>query len=232
MSSTKNKLISAQSNYANTNAQINTALINLRTATFCYITKVDSELQIINCRPVVKESITNKTGSSYIKLPEFINIPYMQTNRTPRINEYCLCIHLDRSVQELFSKRKDLLRQGLPAYTTEDLMPHINSNGTKHTLNDCIAFVNIFYDVSTDPNAYVTLGTEQTITGKKTFEEVITANGGIESNNIKCNTLNVNNKITSNGPITVNNSYIDLINGNNSCRLQLNSDGELEFIMG
>lgn len=219
MSSLKNKLISSQSTYANTNAQINTALTNLRTATFCYITKVNAELQTINCRPVVKESINNKTGSSYIKLPELINVPYMQSNRTPKVNEYCICIHLDRGVQALLTKRKELLLQGKQAYTTNDLLEHINSNGSKHTLNDCIAFVNIFYDPADNPEIdtsnFVTIDSEQTITGQKTFTNNVIAN----------------NEIQSNGPIKVNNSYIDLINGSNSCRLQLNTDGELEFIM-
>jgi len=135
-------LISAQSLYANVEAQINTALTNLRTSTFCYVTKVDKQSGTLNCKPVVKESINSSNGIQFIQLPELINVPYTPIN--PEVGDYCVCVHLDRSIGEILQKRKKLIKLKKPANNSEQLLKSINSSGRKHALNDCIAITGVF----------------------------------------------------------------------------------------
>lgn len=137
-----NKLISAQSSYANTQAQINSSLTELRKATFCYVTSINEKLCTINCQPVVKESVNSSNGPVFMKLPELINVPY--TPNTPSVGDYCLCIHLDRSIGEILQKRKNYVIKGKNAITSDDVLKTINSTGRKHGLNDCIAITGIF----------------------------------------------------------------------------------------
>lgn len=137
-----NDLISANSLYANIEAQINSALTNLRTATFCYVTKVDKRAGTLNCQPVVKESINSSNGVQFIQLPELINVPYTPT--IPEEGDYCVCVHLDRSIGEILQKRKKLIKRRKPATTINELLKSVNSSGRKHALNDCIAITGIF----------------------------------------------------------------------------------------
>lgn len=97
----------------------------LRVATFGYITKVNTITKTVNVQPIVKEGINSKTGVVHMKLPEILNVPYFSKMGDPSLNEYCICIHLDRSIKgtDINSNKRDL----------------INSTSNRHSIEDCVA---------------------------------------------------------------------------------------------
>lgn len=73
--------------------------IETRVATVCKITKVDETNKRLNAKPIIKEKYITKTGETeYVDLPELLNIPYLSILGVPIVNEYCVIIHLDRSL--------------------------------------------------------------------------------------------------------------------------------------
>lgn len=84
----------------------------------------------IDVEPIVKESrqkynINNKkVEETYYPISKIYNIPYI-TSWKPKVGDYCVLLHLDRSIKSL------LLGD------TND--KELKSNGNLHDLNDCVA---------------------------------------------------------------------------------------------
>lgn len=99
--------------------------IETRVATVCKITKVDETNKRLNAKPIIKEKYITKTGEiEYVDLPELLNIPYLSILGVPIVNEYCVIIHLDRSLNGV-----DLMKEP----TT------VESIGNIHNISDGIA---------------------------------------------------------------------------------------------
>ena len=99
--------------------------IETRVATVCKITKVDETNKRLNAKPIIKEKYITKTGKTeYVELPELLNIPYLSILGVPTVNEYCVVIHLDRSLNGV-----DLTKEP----TT------VESIGNIHNISDGIA---------------------------------------------------------------------------------------------
>lgn len=84
----------------------------------------------IDVEPVVKEyrqkyNINNKkVEETYYPISKIYNIPYI-TSWTPKVGDYCVLLHLDRSIKSLVLG------------DTND--KELKSNGNLHDLNDCVA---------------------------------------------------------------------------------------------
>lgn len=84
----------------------------------------------IDVQPIVQESrqeynINNKkVEETYKNIPVICNIPYI-TSWTPKVDDYCVLLHLDRSIKSLVLG------------DTND--KELKSNGNLHDLNDCVA---------------------------------------------------------------------------------------------
>ena len=84
----------------------------------------------IDVEPIVQESrqkynINNKkVEETYYYISKIYNIPYI-TNWTPKVGDYCVLLHLDRSIKSLVLG------------DTND--KELKSNGNLHDLNDCVA---------------------------------------------------------------------------------------------
>lgn len=87
----------------------------------------------IDVRPIVRESrqkynINNRKieeiYNEFNKIPLICNIPYI-TSWTPKVGDYCVLLHLDRSIKSLVLG------------DTND--KELKSNGNLHDLNDCVA---------------------------------------------------------------------------------------------
>lgn len=84
----------------------------------------------IDVEPIVKEyrqkyNINNKkVEETYYPISKIYNIPYI-TSWTPKVGDYCVLLHLDRSIKSLVLG------------DTND--KELKSNGNLHDLNDCVA---------------------------------------------------------------------------------------------
>ena len=84
----------------------------------------------IDVEPIVKEyrqkyNINNKkVEETYYNISKICNIPYI-TSWTPKVGDYCVLLHLDRSIKSLVLG------------DTND--KELKSNGNLHDLNDCVA---------------------------------------------------------------------------------------------
>lgn len=84
----------------------------------------------IDAEPIVKEyrqkyNINNrKVEETYYPISKIYNIPYI-TSWTPKVGDYCVLLHLDRSIKSLVLG------------DTND--KELKSNGNLHDLNDCVA---------------------------------------------------------------------------------------------
>ena len=87
----------------------------------------------IDVRPLVRESrqkynINNRKieeiYDDFNKIPLICNIPYI-TSWTPKVGDYCVLLHLDRSIKSL-----------VLGDTNDN---ELKSNGNLHDLNDCVA---------------------------------------------------------------------------------------------
>ena len=84
----------------------------------------------IDVQPIVQESrqkynINNKkVEETYYNISTICNIPYI-TSWTPKVGDYCVLLHLDRSIKSLVLG------------DTND--KELKSNGNLHDLNDCVA---------------------------------------------------------------------------------------------
>lgn len=119
-----------ESNEANMQYVGQTTMNELRCATFAKVTSVNTQKKMLNCQPLVKEKIraNNDDGFIYISLPEFINVPYFTGGSAPRVGDFCVCIHLDRSITELLNADTDNISS-------------INCNDNRHNITDCVAIV-------------------------------------------------------------------------------------------
>jgi len=101
---------------------------NLRVGTLARVLEVNKSTKTLSVQPIVQEKINcdNELGYKYIKLPVIKNIPYI-AGQYPQINDYVVCIHLDRTKSGI-----DLIN---------DTTSFIESNTNRHNLNDCIAIV-------------------------------------------------------------------------------------------
>ena len=116
---------------------------NLRCATFAVVTSVntstsgESIANTINALPLVEELINTKyEGKKYEPLPEIYNIPYVSITE-PQVGQYCVLIHLDRSIT------------GGTIDTVEidgNQYPLIKTKKNSHRLSDCIAICGIQVD--------------------------------------------------------------------------------------
>ena len=86
----------------------------------------------LDARPIVKEGrriCTNgKEGTQMEQLPTIINIPYIRS-WVPAVNDYCILLHLDRSISNL-----DTTVTG-----TDRARYTIDSIGNMHNIGDCVA---------------------------------------------------------------------------------------------
>lgn len=84
----------------------------------------------IDVEPIVKEyrqkyNINNKkVEETYYPISKIYNIPYI-ISWTPKVGDYCVLLHLDRSIKSLVLG------------DTND--KELKSNGNLHDLNDCVA---------------------------------------------------------------------------------------------
>ena len=84
----------------------------------------------IDVEPIVQESrqkynINNKkVEETYYYISKICNIPYI-TSWKPKVGDYCVLLHLDRSIKSLVLGN------------TDD--KELKSNGNLHDLNDCVA---------------------------------------------------------------------------------------------
>ena len=84
----------------------------------------------IDVEPIVQESrqkynINNKkVEETYYNISKICNIPYI-TSWKPKVGDYCVLLHLDRSIKSL-----------LLGNTNDN---QLKSNGNLHDLNDCVA---------------------------------------------------------------------------------------------
>lgn len=84
----------------------------------------------IDVEPIVKEyrqkyNINNKkVEETYYPISKIYNIPYI-TSWKPKVGDYCVLLHLDRSIKSLVLG------------DTND--KELKSNGNLHDLNDCVA---------------------------------------------------------------------------------------------
>ena len=84
----------------------------------------------IDVEPIVKEyrqkyNINNKkVEETYYPISKIYNIPYI-TSWTPKVGDYCVLLHLDRSIKSL------------ALGDTND--KELKSSGNLHDLNDCVA---------------------------------------------------------------------------------------------
>lgn len=122
-----NKTYIGESELSNLTQLKSSIYSDLRVATFCIVTKVDTTKKMLNCKSVVKESINTKNGSEYVEVPEFLNVPYL-IGSTPQVGDYCVCIHLDRSI-------KQFIANGLNNNS------EVNSDNNRHNIGDCVALV-------------------------------------------------------------------------------------------
>lgn len=100
---------------------------NLRVATFCVVTNVNKANKTINAQPLIKEKVSvDDNNFEYVALPELVNVPYCTNMKNePEIGEFCVCIHLDRSIN---------------GFTSEELMKGFGKNNeNKHNISDCVA---------------------------------------------------------------------------------------------
>ena len=115
---------------------------NMRCATFAVVTRVNSTTtdeyisNTINALPLVQERINTKyDGKSYQSLPQIYNIPYVSST-DPQEGQYCVLIHLDRSIMGDVSVGE----------YEEIQYPIITSKKSSHRLSDCIAICGIRVD--------------------------------------------------------------------------------------
>ena len=84
----------------------------------------------IDVEPIVQESrqkynINNKkVEETYYPISKICNIPYI-TSWKPKVGDYCVLLHLDRSIKSL-----------VLGNTNDN---QLKSNGNLHDLNDCVA---------------------------------------------------------------------------------------------
>ena len=116
---------------------------NFRSATFAVVTRVNTSTEgesianTINALPLVEERINTKNdGKKYTQLPEIYNIPYV-TSTGPQVGQYCVLIHLDRSIM---GGKIDLVEIEGQQY------PLIKTRKGSHRLSDCIAICGIQVD--------------------------------------------------------------------------------------
>ena len=101
----------------------------LRVHTFAIVTSVDIEKKTLCARPIVKERIRTKSGiSKALALPEIKEIPYMITHKSPKKDDYCVLLHLDRSIKDLNINN---------TYDNKEIV----SNKNRHALDDVVAVV-------------------------------------------------------------------------------------------
>ena len=120
------RVLTSESEYANINEVSNRTEQRIKVATFCVVTKVDTDKKTLNAQPVVLERIPTPDGSEqYMKLPEILNVPYHLSD-SPEIGDFCVLIHLDR---------------GISGYTKEQILAgEVKDNGNnKHSLSNCVA---------------------------------------------------------------------------------------------
>lgn len=84
----------------------------------------------IDVEPIIQESrqkynINNKkVEETYYPISKICNIPYI-TSWKPKVGDYCVLLHLDRSIKSL-----------VLGNTNDN---QLKSNGNLHDLNDCVA---------------------------------------------------------------------------------------------
>lgn len=160
-------------------AYIERAVMNeMRCATLCKVTSVNSSNYTLTCIPLVKEKIraNNAKGYDYISLPELINVPYFTSGAaSPSVGDMCVCIHLDRGIS-------DILKQDI------DNLVQVNCNNNRHDITDCVALVG-FGKLSQSALQYVTTNTLQAITANKSFMNgigVYTDNSTVSGEQLGC----------------------------------------------
>lgn len=125
----------------------------LRVATYGRVISINED-KTINVQPVVQETLVTPTGSKLIRLPLLMNIPCVQGQK-PEVNDYVVCLHLDRSVKNLDYTDNN-------SYTVSDRY---------HNINDSIAFV-VKQDPIIDEEKWV--DTLKTFGGKKVWAKLFT----------------------------------------------------------
>lgn len=115
---------------------------SMRCATFALVTRVNTSTtdeyiaHTINALPLVQERINTKyDGKTYKSLPQIYNIPYVSSTN-PQEGQYCVLIHLDRSIVGSVS---------VGEYEGQQY-PIITSKKGSHRLSDCIAICGIQVD--------------------------------------------------------------------------------------
>lgn len=119
-----------ESNEVNMHYIGQTTMNELRCATFAKVTNVNTTRKVLNCQPLVREKIraNNDKGFTYVELPEFINIPYFTGGVAPQVGDFCVCIHLDRSISPLLG------------VSVADVTS-VDCNENRHNISDCVAIV-------------------------------------------------------------------------------------------
>lgn len=97
---------------------------DLRVATFSRVIKVNTNT--IDVQPVIQEKINTRDGYKYLPLPVIKDVYYL-AGQTPKVGDYVVCLHLDRSLGGM--------------NIIEDKTGMVESGGNRHNLNDCIALV-------------------------------------------------------------------------------------------
>lgn len=123
------RILEAENEFENINSTEKNVSTNLRVATFCLVTSVNTKNNTINAQPLIKEKISsNDNDFTYVPLPELINVPYCTNMKEePKVGDYCICIHLDRSIKGFDNKE---LKNG-----------DGKSNNNRHNISDCVAIV-------------------------------------------------------------------------------------------
>lgn len=148
---TINKGTTSENLYSAIDLLISQKINNTRCITFAVVTKVNSEstetdnvfYTTINAQPIAAERInTRDNGKQYQILPEIYNIPYFLGN-TPRVGDYCVLLHLDRSIAGT-----KIEAQTIKTYDGSELtVPIVYNKSKTHDLGDCVAicgFSNIY----------------------------------------------------------------------------------------
>lgn len=112
-------------NFAEILSSIETKVMNrLRVGTLARVLSVNERL--LTVQPIIMEKINTPTAEKYVKLPEIHNV-YCVSGQYPKVNDYVICMHLDRGSDEL-----DIFKE------TGKL---VKENVNKHNINDCVAVV-------------------------------------------------------------------------------------------
>ena len=112
-------------------------MANLRVATFGRVVSFNSDRGTVNVQPLIKERIVTPDGIIEVDMPLITNAPVFFIGGAtfiPQIDELCLLIHVDRSLQEVINN--------YDAGNPETIKTYGQGNSSrKHDLSDVVAFV-------------------------------------------------------------------------------------------